>query len=223
MSSNSSANFFEQISLTESFPNQQLIERNLIEYNKNRKVSIIIPWPTYEKWNIITGLAVDNWVSTWQSLDITHSSIQWEWLLIIQWGKMIFSHISEKKQADINKLVDEKRDLCTLPSIKRNWTINENILPEIWSNGRFLVEMTNWRQWVITLKNVTPAIVKKVFSDSQFVRVLYCDWIWNKWQMDGWRIENTTTKKLEYTNHTQPQWSPEVKGNMPALFIIYSQ
>ncbi len=212
---------FETVSATEQFPDEEKIRTNLLQTNEKRKVSIIFPWPTYESWNMITGLAVDNGELLWQSTDLTSPTVSWKWLLIIVWGKLIFTHTSEKTQADIDGLINEKRDLCTLPSIKRNGNINNPLLQKIWVNWRFLVEMSDGRQWVITLKWYTPDSLQKIFSDPLFSRILYCDWIWNKWQMDGWRIEDPATQKLVYTNHTKVVWRDEVKWNMPAVFVVY--
>jgi hypothetical protein len=147
--------------------------------------------------------------------------------LYIKQGILHFSHTDEMNQDTINTLINEKRDLCTLPSIKRpGKKINSSLLTQIWSTSthrRFLVQMQDWSSGILTLHNATPAQVESILSDSQFSRILYCDGVGNSWQMDGWWKEEGTTKKLIYEHHTKGKNVQEVKWNMPAIFVIYNQ
>lgn len=226
MTSNRSYGLFENVSWWK-FPNQELIKTNIVEHDPSRTVSLILPGPTYENGDLITWLAIDNWESSGQSIDISDPKIQWKWILFIQKWQLHFSHTDEINQDEINKLIAEDSDLCTLPSIKRpGKKINTSLLAKIWwvsKNRRFLVKMQDWSSGVLTLHNRTNEQVENILSDPKFSRILYCDGVGNNWQMDGGRKEQETSKKLIYEHHTQwISWS-EVKWNMPAVFIIYNQ
>jgi hypothetical protein len=226
MTSNRSYGLFEHVDWWK-FPDEERITTNIQQKDSTRTVSLIFPGPTYEQGDLITWLAIDNGESTWQSIDINAPEVKWKWILSIQNGLLHFSHTDEMTQDDIDKLIIDDRDLCTLPSIKRpGKNINSSLLEKIWGvskNRRFLVQMQDWSSGVLTLYNRTAPQVENILSDAKFSRVLYCDGVGNTWQMDGWRKEKGTSKKLVYEHHTKWISGEEVKWNMPAIFVIYNQ
>ncbi len=218
-------------------PNIPEIEKYFDDYNatpgnKKRQVTLMVNGPTFEAYGspALTGVNYDNWQSIGSESRKDDKKTDWKGMGYISGGKMILTHSSELTQDQIDQLVQEKRDIFTMSSLKRNDLINSSASLRTHINSHFLVQFTDGTMGELIMNNTDAATKKAVVTWLTDVsRMLYADSDAYSNYLDGMRIQ--TQNGIKYTHpdngdifrNTAAREPAMVEDNIPALLIFYTQ
>lgn len=226
---------FENVWNNEYYPDVDKIRKYFLsrakEENNTKSISLITTGPTFLSWTTLSWLNYDNWLQIGNDDDLEDRDTKGRWIGYIQGWELNFSHTDELTATDMWNLIQQKSDIFTMSSVKRNGKINHDSSLRHHPYFHCVVQYTDGTRWEVILNDVQNAEQRKKIFQSlpEIDRALYADADAKQDYLDGIFIK--TKQWIQYShpgngdlslNPNAKSVAPE-KNNMPAVLVYYAE
>lgn len=184
-----------------------------------RQLCLTLPGPMYEPDGSVSGIGYDNGVrvgvSAWLEWEAS-----WKGICYITDGKMYFTHASEMTDVAIKDLIVQQADIFTMPSVKRNGSLNPNNTLRDSRYNHYLVKRSDGTITVLYLTG-TVEQKKSVLAHPNIERALYIDAVGSQGQIDQFWKSSPEWGTVKLYKWLEAEQSRQIRWPMHNLLHFY--